>query len=290
MALESGADGVHVGAEDQPVDQIRRRVGPGFIIGATAKTPAQAQAAQAAGADYLGVGAVFPSSTKEQAKRITLADLRTICSSVSIPAVAIGGIAQENVEQLRGGGYGGHRRGLRPLRGRGRPVRSPSPESSRLGDHPARWERRAPMKTALSIAGSDSSGGAGIQADLKAMTMNGVYAMSAVTALTAQNTTGVRAILEVTPTFLAQQIDAVFEDIPPDAMKIGMVSSAPLIAVIGARLRAWHAKTWWWTPSWWPPAGPGSWRRPPSPPSKRSFSPWPTCSPPISPRRKFSRA
>lgn len=98
------------------------------------------------------------------------------------------------------------------------------------------------MKTALSIAGSDSSGGAGIQADLKAMTMNGVYAMSAVTALTAQNTTGVRAILEVTPTFLAQQIDAVFEDIPPDAVKIGMVSSAPLIAVIGARLRAWHAK------------------------------------------------
>lgn len=98
------------------------------------------------------------------------------------------------------------------------------------------------MKTALSIAGSDSSGGAGIQADLKAMTMNGVYAMNAVTALTAQNTTGVRAILEVTPTFLAQQIDAVFEDIPPDAVKIGMVSSAPLIAVIGARLRAWHAK------------------------------------------------
>lgn len=98
------------------------------------------------------------------------------------------------------------------------------------------------MKTALSIAGSDSSGGAGIQADLKTMTMNGVYAMSAVTALTAQNTTGVRAILEATPTFLAQQIDTVFEDIPPDAVKIGMVSSAPLIAAIAARLRAWNAK------------------------------------------------
>ena len=98
------------------------------------------------------------------------------------------------------------------------------------------------MKTALSIAGSDSSGGAGIQADLKTMTMNGVYAMSAVTALTAQNTTGVRAILESTPIFLAQQIDAVFEDIPPDAVKIGMVSSAPLIAAIAARLRAWNAK------------------------------------------------
>ena len=93
------------------------------------------------------------------------------------------------------------------------------------------------MKTALSIAGSDCSGGAGIQADLKTMTMNGVFAMSAITALTAQNTTGVRAIMEVTPLFLAQQIDAVFEDIRPDAVKIGMVSSVELIRTIAERLR-----------------------------------------------------
>ena len=92
------------------------------------------------------------------------------------------------------------------------------------------------MKTALTIAGSDCSGGAGIQADLKTMTMNGVYGMSAITALTAQNTTGVRGIYESTPEFLAQQIDAVFEDIFPDAVKIGMVSSAELIRVIADRL------------------------------------------------------
>ncbi|MGI6255663.1 MAG: bifunctional hydroxymethylpyrimidine kinase/phosphomethylpyrimidine kinase [Acutalibacter sp.] len=98
------------------------------------------------------------------------------------------------------------------------------------------------MKTALSIAGSDSSGGAGIQADIKTMTMNGVYAMSAVTALTAQNTTGVRGILEVTPEFLGQQIDAVFQDIVPDAVKIGMVSSGQLIQVIAQRLKAYGAK------------------------------------------------
>ena len=98
------------------------------------------------------------------------------------------------------------------------------------------------MKTALSIAGSDSSGGAGIQADLKTMTLNGVYAMSAVTALTAQNTTGVRAIQESTPEFLKQQLDAVFEDIFPDAVKIGMVSSGALIRVIGDRLRYYKAK------------------------------------------------
>jgi len=97
-------------------------------------------------------------------------------------------------------------------------------------------------KTALTIAGSDSSGGAGIQADIKTMTMNGVYAMSAITALTAQNTTGVRAIQESTPEFLAQQIDAVFEDIRPDAVKIGMVASSDLIRVIADRLRHYEAK------------------------------------------------
>lgn len=98
------------------------------------------------------------------------------------------------------------------------------------------------LKTALTIAGSDCSGGAGIQADLKTMTMNGVYAMSVITALTAQNTTGVRAIQESTPEFLKQQIDAVFEDIYPDAVKIGMVSSSELIRVIADRLRYYKAK------------------------------------------------
>ena len=98
------------------------------------------------------------------------------------------------------------------------------------------------MKTALTIAGSDSSGGAGIQADLKTMTMNGVYAMSAITALTAQNTTGVRAVEEISPAFLGQQIDAVFEDIVPDAVKIGMVSSSGLIRVIADRLRHYGAR------------------------------------------------
>ena len=98
------------------------------------------------------------------------------------------------------------------------------------------------MKTALTIAGSDCSGGAGIQADLKTMTMNGVYAMSAITAMTAQNTTGVFAIQESTPDFLRQQIDAVFEDIRPDAVKIGMVASAELIAVIADRLKYHQAK------------------------------------------------
>ena len=97
------------------------------------------------------------------------------------------------------------------------------------------------VKTALTIAGSDCSGGAGIQADIKTMTMNGVFAMSAITALTAQNTTGVRAIQESTPEFLKQQIDSIFEDIFPDAVKIGMVSSSELIRVIADRLKTYKA-------------------------------------------------
>ena len=98
------------------------------------------------------------------------------------------------------------------------------------------------MKTALTIAGSDSSGGAGIQADIKTMTANGVYATSAITALTAQNTTGVYGILESTPEFLANQLDCVFTDIFPDAVKTGMVSSTALIAVIADKLRQYKAQ------------------------------------------------
>ena len=97
------------------------------------------------------------------------------------------------------------------------------------------------MRKALTIAGSDSCGGAGIQADIKTMTMNGVYAMSAITALTAQNTTGVTGILEASPEFLRKQLDAVFEDIFPDAVKIGMVSSSELIGVIADCLTEYKA-------------------------------------------------
>ena len=98
------------------------------------------------------------------------------------------------------------------------------------------------MKTALTIAGSDSSGGAGIQADIKTMSANGVYAMSTITALTAQNTTGVYGILEATPDFLANQLDCVFTDIYPDAVKTGMVSSTALIQVIADKLTQYQAK------------------------------------------------
>lgn len=107
VALQSEADGVHVGALDTPVRQIRQAAGENFIIGATAKTIEQAKKAEADGADYLGVGAVFSSPTKQNAIRITKDKLREICASVSIPAVAIGGIGLSNVSELAGGGMCG---------------------------------------------------------------------------------------------------------------------------------------------------------------------------------------
>lgn len=97
------------------------------------------------------------------------------------------------------------------------------------------------MKTVLTIAGSDCSGGAGIQADIKTMTAHGVYAMSAIAALTAQNTTGVYGIMEVSPEFLEQQLDCIFTDIYPDAVKIGMLSSGEIMRAVAGKLRTYQA-------------------------------------------------
>ena len=107
VAIKSGADGVHVGIEDAPVAEIRKRVSADFIIGATCKTVEQAKIAEAAGADYMGVGAVFPSPTKTNAVRITNEQLRKIVSSVSIPAVAIGGISYDNVCEIKSSSVSG---------------------------------------------------------------------------------------------------------------------------------------------------------------------------------------
>ena len=107
VALRSGADGIHVGQEDMSAEEIRKLAGREFIIGVTAKTVKQAKMAEAAGADYIGVGAVFPSPTKQGAIRITRQELKDICEAVSIPSVAIGGVNIENMKQLKGVGMDG---------------------------------------------------------------------------------------------------------------------------------------------------------------------------------------
>ena len=107
IALAMNADGIHVGQSDMAAGDVRKKLGDDKIIGVSAQTVEQALLAEKAGADYLGVGAVFPTSSKDDANEVTYETLKAICSAVSIPVVAIGGITQENIHQLAGSGICG---------------------------------------------------------------------------------------------------------------------------------------------------------------------------------------
>ena len=236
IALQCKAEGIHVGQSDMEAGNVRALVGEDMIIGVSVNCVEQALAAVQAGADYLGVGAMFSTSTKLDADSVSFETLKDICNAVDIPVVAIGGISKGNMMQLKGTDVDGV--ALVSAIFAAENIEEECRELKRLSEAMVRQEKKA----VLSIAGSDCSGGAGIQADLKTMTMNGVYAMSAITALTAQNTTGVQGIYEVSPDFLALQIDSIFMDIRPDAVKIGMVSSAELISVIAEKLKEYKAE------------------------------------------------
>ena len=235
IAIQSKADGVHIGQDDMELNEVRKLVGDDMIIGVSAHSVREATEAEKAGADYLGVGAAFATDTKSDANTISHETIKAICDAVNIPVVAIGGISKENISELKGTGVDGVALvsavyGADDIEAECRTLRNLSQKMT------------GTMNTALTIAGSDSSGGAGIQADIKTMSANGVYAMSAITALTAQNTMGVKSILEVTPQFLSEQLDCVFTDIYPDAVKIGMVSSSALIKVIADKLNEYNAE------------------------------------------------
>ncbi|MBE6075430.1 MAG: bifunctional hydroxymethylpyrimidine kinase/phosphomethylpyrimidine kinase [Selenomonas ruminantium] len=233
IALACDADGVHIGQQDMAVKEARALLGPEKILGVSAKTTAQALAAENDGADYLGVGAVFPTDSKANASKISHNELQRICAAVSIPVVAIGGINEKNISKLQHSSISGAA------------VISAIFAAPDIRAAATRLRQRLSAlltKTALTIAGSDASGGAGIQADLKTMLACGVYGMSAITALTAQNTTRVAGVSPSPPDFLSAQLDSIFDDIFPDAVKTGMVFSAPLIAVIAGRLRHYQAK------------------------------------------------
>lgn len=235
LALKVDADGVHIGQDDMDPVKVRALLGPNKIMGVSAHNVEEAMKAQSAGADYLGVGAVFGTATKKDANPLPKGMLHDICHSVTIPIVAIGGVNRENIKELAGSGVAGVAVVSAVFAAEN--IRE---ESGLLYEEVCRM--KAMRKTALTIAGSDSSGGAGIQADLKTMLANGVYGMSAITALTAQNTTGVSGIFEVTPEFVAKQLDAVFQDIRPDAVKIGMLSSAEIMRTVSAKLKEYRAE------------------------------------------------
>lgn len=235
LAMETDVDGVHVGQEDMNCQDVRKLIGPHKILGVSAQSVEQAIAAEKQGADYLGVGAVFPTNSKDDAQDVSRQMLIDICEAVSIPVIAIGGITHDNVHALKGTGIVGVA------------VISEIFKASDITQatqtlSQAVHKMLCDVPTALTIAGSDASGGAGIQADLKTMITNHVYGMSAITALTAQNTLGVTEVMNVTPDFLKAQLDAIFTDIYPEAVKIGMVSERALIHVIKERLTYYQAK------------------------------------------------
>ena len=238
IAIACDADGVHVGQSDMAAGNVRAKLGPDKIIGVSAHNIEEALTAQANGADYLGVGAMFNTSTKTDVETTSNGMLYDICHAVDIPVVAIGGINENNILQLKGTGTDGV--AIVSAIFSKPDIAKATSELLELSKQliPEKHE----IKKVLTIAGSDSSGGAGIQADIKTITAHKLYAMSAITALTAQNTTGVYGIMDATPEFVANQLDCIFTDIRPDAVKIGMVSNSAIIEVIAEKLKEYKAE------------------------------------------------
>ena len=235
VALAVEADGVHIGQSDGSVAKARAKIGKEMILGVSTRTVDEAMEAERQGADYLGVGAMFPTSTKSDASDVSMETLKAICQAVSIPVVSIGGISKENVLKMKGTQVDGVAV-ISAILGQ-----EEVGEATRVLRKLADQLTGAPMPKVLTIAGSDCSGGAGIQADLKTMAAHGCYGMSAITALTAQNTTGVYGVANCETDFVEQQIDCVFNDIRPDAVKIGMVSSTEIIKSIANKLKEHQA-------------------------------------------------
>lgn len=275
-------DGVHIGQDDMAPEQARALLGPDAVIGLSAETLPHIEAANAlsSGAiDYIGAGPLHYTATKPDAAAVEadgtkhalgIAGAQLLCEASRYPVVVGGGVHADDVPALARTAAAGWfvvsaiaaadnpERATRELLQAWTAVRGDARHgvATSAASHPqsdvaaplqcgaAMFDAKQPhgLPPVLTVAGSDSSGGAGIQADLKTMLANGVFGMSAITSLTAQNTTGVRAVQNADPAILADQIDAVFEDIPPMAVKIGMVSSAALIETIADRLTAHQAR------------------------------------------------
>ena len=231
-------DGIHLGQSDASPLTARSLLGPDAIVGLTANTPAHLDAVRALPSgtvDYLGVGVIHPTSTKpDHPAPLGVAGFAAFAADSPLPCVAIGGIERADVAALRAGGAAG-------VAVVSALCAAPDPRVA------ARKLLRAwgagGIARVLSIAGSDPSGGAGIQADLKSIAANGGYGMAAITALTAQNTRGVRGVHVPPASFLRAQLDALGDDVRVDAVKIGMLADAEVIAEVGSWLRVHRPPT-----------------------------------------------
>jgi hydroxymethylpyrimidine kinase/phosphomethylpyrimidine kinase/thiamine-phosphate diphosphorylase len=228
LARACGADGVHLGQGDGSIAAARSVLGPGRIVGVSTRTVAQARRAEAEGADYIGLGAMFPTGSKADAELVGPARLRQVRQAVRLPIVAIGGITRENAGEVIDAG-------VDAVAVISAVMADPQPTLA-ARELALLFNRRLPFPRGrvLTVAGSDSGGGAGIQADLKTTALLGGYGMSAVTALTAQNTLGVSAIHPVPADVVAAQIEAVLADLGADVVKTGMLLSAEVVSAVAA--------------------------------------------------------
>jgi hydroxymethylpyrimidine kinase/phosphomethylpyrimidine kinase/thiamine-phosphate diphosphorylase len=226
LARTCQADGVHLGQGDGSIAAARALLGPGLLVGISTRTVAQALQAAAAGADYIGLGAIYPTGSKHDAELVGLARLQEVRAAVPLPIVAIGGIGYANAAAVIDAGADA-------LAVISAIADDPQPTLA-ARELALLFKRRQPAEGAqvLTIAGSDSGGGAGIQADLKTITLLGAYGMSAITVLTAQNTLGVTGVFPAPAAFVRSQAELVLDDIGADTVKTGMLYDAGIVATV----------------------------------------------------------
>ena len=230
LAHELDADGVHLGQEDGNVAAARQLLGPDKFIGISTHNLAEALQAEADGADYLGFGAMYPTGSKAVTQMPGIAGLAAIRDKVRLPIVAIGGISPANACRVIDAG-------ANAVAVISSVLSAPRPDRA-VAELRLLFNRTGPFPrgAVLTIAGSDSSGGAGIQADLKTITLLGSYGASVLTALTAQNTRGVQSIHGLPASFVKDQLSAVLSDLPIDILKTGMLHTPAIISLLAEQL------------------------------------------------------
>lgn len=230
LAHDLNADGVHLGQDDGSVAAARDLLGPDTIIGVSTHSLEEALKAQADGADYLGFGAMYPTGSKMITQMPGTAGLAAVRDQVRLPIVAIGGISPGNACRVI-------EAGANAVAVISSVLSAPRPELA-VAELRLLFNRTAPFPrgAVLTVAGSDSGGGAGIQADLKTITLLGSYGASVLTALTAQNTRGVHSIHGLPPSFVKDQLQAVLSDLPIDVIKTGMLHTPAIISLLAEQL------------------------------------------------------
>jgi hydroxymethylpyrimidine kinase/phosphomethylpyrimidine kinase/thiamine-phosphate diphosphorylase len=230
LARDCAADGVHLGQGDGSVAAARHLLGTGKLIGVSTRTAGQARQAEKDGADYVGLGAIFPTGSKDDAELVGVARLREVRQAVKLPIVAIGGLGYGNAAEVIDAGADA-------VAVISAVAADPQPTLA-ARELALLFNRKKPVGATriLTIAGSDSGGGAGIQADLKTIALLGGYGMSAITVLTAQNTRGVHGVFPAPAAFVRQQAELVLDDIGADTIKTGMLYAADIVVCVAELL------------------------------------------------------